>query len=179
MNGSAQGARARADANVMQQRSALPATALLVSAIADVERAQPQALARYGRAFLIVHQQRASHGDTGPPDEMYAIPLVPRSGAGGGRGSGVITIGRLEHNDVFFGDDSVSKLHAIVRVEGGDYFIADAGSTLGTQVDGEPVGRLCENAERRLVGGETVQLGNVTAMFVDTEGLLVIAGALQ
>jgi pSer/pThr/pTyr-binding forkhead associated (FHA) protein len=181
----------------MQQRSTLPANALLVSAIADVERAHPQAMARYGRAFLLVHRQPASDGDTGlvdkeqltdhdaqlgkdaPPDEMYAIPLTPRSGAGAGRASGVITIGRLEHNDVFFGDDSVSKLHAIVRVHGGEYFIADAGSTLGTHVDGEPIGRMYEHAERRLVGGETVQLGNVTAMFVDTEGLLVVAGALQ
>lgn len=163
----------------MQQRSTLPANALRVSAIADVERAQPQALARHGRAFLIVHRD----GDTGrvdsPPDEMYAIPLMPRSGAGAGRASGVITIGSLEHNDVFFGDDSVSRLHAIVRVEGGGYFIADAGSALGTHVDGEAIGRMVERAERRLIGGETVQLGNVTAMFVDTEGLLMVAGALQ
>lgn len=172
----------------MQQRASLPQNALLLSAIADVEHAQPHALSRYGRAFLIVHSQRATTGDTGVVDKdslldtseaMYAIPLVARSGAGAGRASGVITIGRLEHNDVFFGDDSVSKLHAIVRVEGGDFFIADAGSTLGTHVDGEPVGRLVDHAERRLVGGETVQLGNVTAMFVDSEGLLVVAGALQ
>lgn len=176
----------------MHPRSPVPDNALLVSAIADVERAQPQALARYGRAFLVVHGERATvDGDNtalvdtaqllegAPPDDMYAIPLVPRSGAGGGRASGVITIGCLEHNDVFFGDDSVSKLHAIVRVAGGEFFIADAGSALGTQVDGEHVGRMVDQAERRLIGGETVQLGNVTAMFVDAEGLLVVAGALQ
>jgi pSer/pThr/pTyr-binding forkhead associated (FHA) protein len=186
----AQDTRGGADAIDMQQRTSLPASALLVSAIADVERAHPQAIARYGRAFLLVHSERRSDGETGlvdktqlldnaPPDDMYAIPLAPRSGAGGGRASGVITIGRLEHNDVFFGDDSVSKLHAIVRVQGGEFFIADAGSKLGTHVDGEPIGRMCEQAERRLVGGETVQLGNVTAMFLNTEGLLVVAGALQ
>jgi hypothetical protein len=168
----------------------LPASALRISAIADVERASPHAIERYGRAFLLVHRMAASNADTAlhtreggegdvQDNEMYAIPLVPRSGAGGGRASGVITIGRLQHNDVFFGDDSVSKLHAIVRIEGGSFFIADAGSAHGTQVDGEAVGRIADRAERRLTGGETVQLGNVTAMFVDTEGLLVVAGALQ
>jgi hypothetical protein len=175
----------------MHQRSTLPANALRVSAIADVEHAQPRALARFGRAFLLVHSQPATLGETAvvdtaqlldapdAPDEMYAIPLVPRSGAGAGRASGVISIGRLEHNDVFFGDDSVSRLHAIVHERGGEFFIADAGSALGTLVDGEPVGRMIDREERRLVGGETLQLGNVTAMFVDTEGLLVVAGAFQ
>lgn len=112
-------------------------------------------------------------------DEMFAIPLQQRSGAGAGRASGVITIGRLEHNDLFFGDDSVSKLHAIVREDSGTFTIADAGSSHGTFVDGERVGRMLDGGERVLVGGATVQLGNVTAMFVDTEGLLVVAGALS
>lgn len=182
----------------MLTRSPLPDTALRLAAIAD-ERAQPRALARYGRGFLVVHALGASYAETTTidkartrapmaksgereseaPIEMYAIPLTHRSGAGVGRAANVITIGRLEQNDVFFGDDSVSKLHALIRDDGDAYYIADAGSKNGTIVDGERVGRMSEGGERKLVGGEMVQLGNITAMFVDTQGLLIVAGALQ
>ena len=65
-------------------------------------------------------------------------------------------IGRSSTNDVVLNDPSVSRQHARIFARSGRFVVADAGSTAGTKVDGQPV-----KAERVLRGGETITLGEV------------------
>jgi sigma-B regulation protein RsbU (phosphoserine phosphatase) len=50
-------------------------------------------------------------------------------------------VGRAHDNEVQIPDARVSKYHALIRVQGDRLFVADLGSTNGTEVDGQPVGR--------------------------------------
>lgn len=83
------------------------------------------------------------------PDAGAVVPLPP----------GTWTIGRAAQNALRIGDPDVSRLHASLRVEPSEVFVADAGSTNGTWVDGAPVGpdavRLAPGSRLR-VGGSTV-----------------------
>jgi hypothetical protein len=65
-------------------------------------------------------------------------------------------IGRSSTNDVVLNDPSVSRQHARIFARSGRFVVADAGSTAGTNVDGQAV-----KAERVLRGGETITLGEV------------------
>ena len=51
------------------------------------------------------------------------------------------TIGRVDGNDMIMPDYAISKRHAIIDIEDGLYFIRDAGSTNGTKVNGERLGK--------------------------------------
>jgi len=54
---------------------------------------------------------------------------------------GAFYIGRINGNDLIMPDYAISKRHAIIDIEDGLYFIRDAGSTNGTKVNGERLGK--------------------------------------
>ncbi|MBO6935689.1 MAG: FHA domain-containing protein [Deltaproteobacteria bacterium] len=71
-----------------------------------------------------------------------------------------LLIGRSESNDVRIDQDSISKLHARIRVTPGGMRITDAGSKNGIHVNYEPL-----LAEHALADGDTVTLGHFMFQF--------------
>ena len=69
------------------------------------------------------------------------------------------SIGRDEPNDVFLGDPSVSRHHAVIERTGGGFLVRDLGSKNGTKVNGTPVEKAA------LKSGDHVQFGDVIARF--------------
>lgn len=61
-------------------------------------------------------------------------PLVKGEYPATPRGS--FYIGRINGNDMIMPDYAISKRHAIIDVEGGTYYLRDAGSTNGTKING-------------------------------------------
>ena len=54
---------------------------------------------------------------------------------------GEFKVGRAVENEVTLPVPSVSKVHAILRVRGNRLYVRDLGSTNGTDIDGQPIGR--------------------------------------
>jgi two-component system cell cycle response regulator len=73
-------------------------------------------------------------------------------------GSGETTLGRSHRADVRIDDDSISRLHAKVIVDGQDILIEDLGSSNGTLVNGERVTR------NPLTDGDKIRLGETTIL---------------
>jgi len=70
-----------------------------------------------------------------------------------------IKIGKLSSSHVRIDDEQVSRMHAVVEVNGPqDVFILDLGSTTGTFVNGERV------TKQRLRSNDRVELGSVTVV---------------
>ena len=73
----------------------------------------------------------------------------------------LMTVGRVEGNDIEIPDGSVSSSHGQFANEGGQWIFTDLGSTNGTKVNGE-------RAERVELGhGATFEIGSVVATFYD------------
>lgn len=64
-------------------------------------------------------------------------------------------IGRLETNDIVINEQTVTKNHAVIRIDKGKIEIEDLGSTNGTFVNGERIRRL------ELKHGDRIKLGQV------------------
>lgn len=63
------------------------------------------------------------------------------------------TIGRGLQTDVRINDEGISRTHAVVEMDDGDYFLSDAGSTNGTFANGSKVDRYS------LQEGDKIQIG--------------------
>jgi len=63
------------------------------------------------------------------------------------------TIGRGLQTDVRINDEGISRTHAVVEMEDGDYLLSDAGSTNGTYANGSKVDRY------KLQEGDKIQIG--------------------
>ena len=63
------------------------------------------------------------------------------------------TIGRGLQTDVRINDEGISRTHAVVEMEDGDYLLSDAGSTNGTFANGSKVDRY------KLQEGDKIQIG--------------------
>jgi two-component system cell cycle response regulator len=63
------------------------------------------------------------------------------------------TIGRGLQTDVRINDEGISRTHAVVEMEDGDYLLSDAGSTNGTYANGNKVNRY------KLQEGDKIQIG--------------------
>lgn len=100
--------------------------------------------------------------DRALPDDAFGAPavqvpqLVEQSGREHPIRPGENRIGR--EGDVMLVDGKVSRLHAIIRSEGGALTIEDVGSTNGTTVDGR---KLEAGRPAPLQGGETLSFGGV------------------
>ena len=74
----------------------------------------------------------------------------------------VISIGRSKRNDLVLGDQSLSRHHAEIRNDDGDYTIADLESRNGTYVNGEKIARIIP-----LQNDDVITLGDQQLTFVD------------
>lgn len=74
-----------------------------------------------------------------------------------------ITIGRSDDRTICLKDPTVSTLHCKLTRNGEKYVIADAGSTNGTKVNGNPL-----DGEYELQSGDTVRIGAFELLY-DTE----------
>jgi pSer/pThr/pTyr-binding forkhead associated (FHA) protein len=92
------------------------------------------------------------------PVSPAALVLQSVSGPGGRRSFPLdrehLTIGRGPENDVTLEDDYVTGAHARLDLQGADLFVTDLGSTNGTWVNGERIGRT-----KRLAAGDAVRIG--------------------
>lgn len=71
-----------------------------------------------------------------------------------------LRVGRGADNDLVVSwDAQVSRRHCTLYTEAGRWYVVDAGAANGTHVDGERV------LERRLFGGETLQVGGTQLRF--------------
>ena len=106
--------------------------------------------------------------EDGPLDEIAAEgpTLVVRSG--GGRAGEHFTpqgdrttIGRSPDNDIFLGDVTVSRKHAVPVESGGELRIEDLGSLNGTFVNRRRI-----DSATRLESGDEVQIGKYRLSFI-------------
>jgi PAS domain S-box-containing protein len=66
-----------------------------------------------------------------------------------------VTIGRAAHNDLILEDSKVSRSHATVNFEEGEYIIEDLNSTNGVYVDGKLVRKSVLKSGNRIALGES------------------------
>jgi len=70
------------------------------------------------------------------------------------------TVGRDELSDIgLFGDRDISPLHAVMEIQNGRYVLRDAGSPLGTKVNGRKV------ADEILKDGDLIEIGSMRLEF--------------
>jgi pSer/pThr/pTyr-binding forkhead associated (FHA) protein len=101
------------------------------------------------------------------PFERLGLGMIPKLVAIGGPLTGrtfyvdepVISIGRLESNDIRLEDPFVSRHHCLIRNEGGQYMIEDLHSANGTYVDRERV------KASSLKEGSIIQIGASRFLF--------------
>jgi hypothetical protein len=72
-----------------------------------------------------------------------------------------VTLGREPGNGIRLDDESVSSQHAVVRLDGGRWWIEDLGSTNGTYVNDVRV-----TGRATLRSGDIVQVGRVRTRFM-------------
>jgi pSer/pThr/pTyr-binding forkhead associated (FHA) protein len=136
--------------------------------------AQDQFLARWPDPFLVLDQipgaddnesfgtvdgrggRRRPLAEVGPPSpRTRAVSVKKREGANDF--ANMITIGRASNNDIALEVASISKFHAYLTCDRGQWFLQDAGSSNGTWIDGERLGEAQGKAPLR--DGTTIQLG--------------------
>ena len=71
----------------------------------------------------------------------------------------IITVGRVQDNDLALDDISVSSRHAELSLQNGDYQLKDLGSTNGTKVNGE------KGTDWELQDGDVIIFGKVRAVY--------------
>ena len=106
--------------------------------------------------------------DTASPSETlkHAIyPLVKGEYASGP--VNVLSIGRVDGNDMIMPDYAISKQHAILEIKRGNYTIADCGSTNGTMVNGKRLDKKAVN----LKDGDVVGFARYEFTFLFPESL--------
>ncbi len=74
---------------------------------------------------------------------------------------GEVTIGRSKSVEIYVDDKSVSRTHAVIKIENQQLTIRDLGSSNGTRVGGV---RLQPEEPRKLRVGDAIQVGSVTLL---------------
>ena len=104
---------------------------------------------------------------SGAPTQGPAAWLLFKSGPRVGQSipvqPGATSIGRAQDNDVVIDDATVSRLHARISYQDGQYFVEDAGSAGGTIVEGATASRTV------LASGASLMLGETELVFMQTE----------
>lgn len=93
-----------------------------------------------------------------------------------------VSIGRTENCDIQIPDDTVSKLHALLRAKEGIWTVHDADSANGTFVDELPVPGRAAGEPAPLHPGSILRVGQVKLHFQDLGGLKALfeeTGAYQ
>lgn len=72
-----------------------------------------------------------------------------------------VTMGRHVENDLIITDARVSRFHARIDFQDGDFFITDLNSTFGTSVNG------VKAKSKVLKNGDTISLANTPLLFID------------
>lgn len=85
--------------------------------------------------------------------------LVMETGQRFAVGDGVFTVGRLPSCSLILADENVSRMHAAIQRGPGGWILSDAGSTNGTQVNGQFV------TEVQLRSGDEIMFGATPATF--------------
>ena len=89
-----------------------------------------------------------------------------------------VSVGRTNNCDVTLPDESVSKLHAIVKEIDGTFYVQDADSHNGTFLDDDAVPVRGKGNAPALVPGVEMRFGSVRMQFVDARELRLRAGKL-
>jgi pSer/pThr/pTyr-binding forkhead associated (FHA) protein len=76
-------------------------------------------------------------------------------------------LGRYLNNDVVFHEEFLSRYHAEIILEKGQYVLYDKDSTSGTYVNGKKIDHCLLNS------GDLISLVNIQIMFVDNDSTLV------
>ncbi len=84
----------------------------------------------------------------------------------------VTSFGRQLDNDVVLRDESISRTHAEIRNEDGNYILSDKQSTSGTFVNGRRIARCVLNS------GDLITLANIQIMFVNNNSKIADHSAL-
>jgi predicted component of type VI protein secretion system len=92
-----------------------------------------------------------------PPRDAYLIDTANRKGYT--LRKRVVQIGREIGCSIVLKDPTVSRFHADVRGEAGEFVVYSMGSA-GTKINGQPV-----NAPRLLIEGDAIQIGETTFTF--------------
>lgn len=82
-----------------------------------------------------------------------------------------LTIGRLTHNDIVIDDQSVSRSHATLIINGSEYSVRDMGSSNGTFINGMRINGISHLNENDIlkVGNELVPWMNYITMSGENE----------
>jgi hypothetical protein len=83
----------------------------------------------------------------------------------------IIKVGKVPSAQLRLDDESVSRMHAIIEVMGGEVSIVDLGSTRGTFVNGQKV------TKTKLRTGDSIQLGDLRVEIAIAEPAFVEAAA--
>lgn len=119
---------------------------------------------RAPKRFEETRSAPASSGPRGRQIDWLILPVVKRE-----RSLSLVrvTVGRTANNDVHVEDASVSHLHAFIEPAQPSWTIKDAGSRLGTKVNGAPAA-----GATPLRSGDQVAFGDVDFTFMNTEALV-------
>lgn len=114
-------------------------------------------------ALFALAMRRSSGGGRSSPGKGGAGVAV-RQGHGPsgwiGFRRGVLGIGRDPRNELTLHDDEVSRMHAQIRQEHGQYVIYDLNSSNGTKVNGKAITKIPLNSGDEIIVGNTVLIFN-------------------
>ncbi len=161
----------RADFIEYVQNPVLIGSALNAEYISASEQSEDEASAN-SNTFKINKTQIVNLDDqiskrSGPGTSLpYAIyPLMKRTDAESPAKS--FTIGRTQNNDMSMKDMAISKMHAVIRISRGSFFIEDCGSTNGTRLNGQSV----KDTPKKLRDKDVIVLGHYEFTFLTPASL--------
>ncbi len=152
---------------------------LASSTAAALVRFRPGAAAIEGAHTMTLDAEGETVEETMPlgRDFLYAdspeVEVYPLAKKAGASFPDRITIGRTPNNDIVITDASISRLHAYVKSDGRDWFVADAGSKNGSWLDRST---LEARKEKKLGTRMVLRLGDVDFTFYLAEDLFVVLG---
>ena len=107
-------------------------------------------------------RRRAAQRIVGLGPALTARLSIEKGGSGGPfeLGNALHTVGRSSANDIVLHDASVSRRHARLEAQAGQFVLRDEGSAAGTLVNDQPI-----SGERVLKSGDKIALGDVLLRF--------------
>ena len=115
----------------------------------------------------IIFKVEAGEEASSPSETLkHAIyPLVKREYISGARTT--FSVGRTDRNDMIMPDLAISKEHAFLEIQRGNFLIRDGGSTNGTTINGKRIGK----KPVRVQDGDIIGFGRYEFAFIFPESL--------